>query len=202
MMEPLMTNRKWQFLLSIPIFIYFASKLIWSTSEQFLATPESTEKGNLFRERFLTPVRFVIDFWRLDENWRLFSPIIRDINFHNLAIITFADQTKMAWEIARNNPVGLTGTYHDEKWRKWSGDNMPWKSTHKNMWPDLARWVGRRFYNPANPPVSFTLCMWWTPLPKPTEKGPLQYDWSQDHMPFHTLYSGDFIYKYSDEDFK
>ncbi|MBS1998125.1 MAG: hypothetical protein JSS86_17500, partial [Cyanobacteria bacterium SZAS LIN-2] len=53
------------------------------------------------RDRLLEPVKQFWLFWGLDQNWRLFSPVIKDINFHTMAVITFEDGYRLSWELPR-----------------------------------------------------------------------------------------------------
>ena len=183
-MGSLLTNKKWQIVISICTAAYFFYVIIW-------CTPEERE----FRKRIIEPVKSVWDFWRLDQNWALFSPVIRKINFHTVAILTFEDGTKTIFEMPRMNPLCMATRFRDEKWRKWSNDCLPW-TEHKEFWPDIARFLGRRFYNPQNKPVYMSLNLWSTDIPTPESGHPRQ------PPPYHTSFNGIFEYRYTPEDFQ
>ena len=143
----------------------------------------------------MTPVLSFWNYWRLDQNWNLFSPIVRDINHHTTALITFEDGTKTLVELPRSTKFGLAGKFKDEMWRKWAGDSLPFPN-YKEFRPDLARYIGRRFYNPENPPVTLTLSWYFTRIPPPAQNRP------QNKLPYHTVSSPIFEYKFTPEDFK
>jgi hypothetical protein len=182
-MADLLVKRKWQILLSIPIALYFFYSIV------FLC-PDS-----LWRTRLVSGVSLFWNYWRLDQNWALFSPAIRDINYHTAAIITFQDGTRTVWELPRMNKLCLETTYNDEKWRKWAGDSVPWPN-YKQFWPDLARYIGRKFYNHDNQPTAMVLCLYSVKIPPPTVNQP------QSQLPYHTEYSYIFSYRYTPEDFQ
>jgi len=182
-MAELLAQRKWQLIASIPTLLYFFLLIV------FLSP------GTEWRDRITAPVMLFWNYWRLDQNWNLFSPVIRDINHHTSAIITFEDGSKTLVELPRSNQLGLAGKFKDEMWRKWAGDSLPFPS-YKEFRPDLARYIGRRFYNPANKPVSMSLNWYFTQIPPP------KVNPSQNKLPYHTVISSIFQYRYTPEDFK
>jgi len=182
-MAELLTQKKWQIIASIPTALYFFILIV-------SLTPASE-----WHERVMTPVLSFWNYWRLDQNWNLFSPIVRDINHHTTALITFEDGTKTLVELPRSTKFGLAGKFKDEMWRKWAGDSLPFPN-YKEFRPDLARYIGRRFYNPENPPVTLTLSWYFTRIPPPAQNRP------QNKLPYHTVSSPIFEYKFTPEDFK
>ena len=182
-MAELLAKRKWHIIMSIPIAVYFFCTLVFLSPK--------TE----WRDRLVDRITPFWNYWRLDQNWALFSPVIRDINYHSSAIITFQDGTKTIWDLPRMNKLYMETEYRDEKWRKWSGDSVPWPS-YKEYWPDLARYIGRKFYNPTNKPVAIVLGLYWVNIPPPAVNQP------QGELPYHSFYNRVFSYRYTAEEFK
>jgi hypothetical protein len=182
-MAELLRQRKWQIILSIPTALYFGILLV------FLSPTVE------WRDRITTFVNPFWNYWRMDQNWNLFSPVIRDINHHTSATVTFEDGTKVLIELPRSNKLGLAGKFKDEMWRKWAGDSLPFPS-YKEFRPDLARYIGRRFYNPANKPVTLTLTWYFTHIPPPAEYV------LQTKLPYHSVFSSIFEYRFTAEDFQ
>jgi len=183
-MADLLAQRKWQIIFSIPTFLYFFIVLAYLSHD--------TE----WRTRVTGSVDIYWNFWRLDQNWNLFSPIIRNLNHHEAAMITLHDGTKVLFEMPRNTKLGLAGKFKDEWWRKWASDSLPFVG-YKEFRPDLARWVGRRFYNTTDPPETLSLTFYSANFPDPT-----QTVLSQTNLPYHTAYSPVFCYRFDPEDFK
>ncbi|HMY04476.1 MAG TPA: hypothetical protein PKA48_14020 [Candidatus Obscuribacter sp.] len=168
--------------LSLAILTYLFYQITWLCEDSEL------------KKRILEPVRQTWLFWGLDENWRLFSPVIKDINFHTLAVITFEDGTKKLWELPRMKRLNYIERFKDEKYRKWCVDSLPWPD-YKEFYPDFARYVGRKFYNPANKPASLTLLLYWIEIPDPKTKfTPVAA------LPEHSKMNTVFYYRYKPED--
>lgn len=183
MSEPL-KNRKLQIVVGACTAIYFVLVLVH-------LCPKSE-----WRTRLLEPIDGFWNYCRLDQNWALFSPTIRGMNYHTMAILTFADGTKMIYEPPRMNKLSIEAKWRDEKWRKLSIDSLPWED-FKNFWPDFARYLGRQYYNPENKPVAMTLLLWWIELPLPTKQIV-----PQTQLPRHSNSNLIFEYHYAPEDFR
>lgn len=148
------------------------------------------------RDRILEPTKQTMLFFGLDQNWKLFSPDIRDINYHPLAVITFADGTRVCWQPPQINQKDLWLKFKDEKFRKWSIDSLPWPD-YKEFWPDFARFVGRQYQEDGRKPVSLSLLLFWTKIPDPkTNFCPVE------KLPKHTSPSLVFYYLYQPGDLK
>jgi hypothetical protein len=147
-------NQLTEAVLSSLIVVYLFFTVTW-------LSPESET-----RTRFLEPVKQFWLFWGLDQNWRLFSPVIKDINFHTMAVLTFEDGYRLSWELPRMKRLNYIERFRDEKYRKWCVDSLPWPD-YKEFWPDFARYTGRKFYNKANKPVSLSLQLFWIEIPAP-----------------------------------
>ena len=179
-----------QIALSALIAVYLFFTISW-------LSPESEA-----RTRIVEPIKQFWLFWGLDQNWRLFSPVIKNINFHTVAVITFEDGYRLNWELPRMKRLDYFQRFRDEKYRKWTIDSLPWPD-YKPFWPDFARYVGRKFYNPVNKPVSLTLQLYWIEIPKPETKGlgnivaPIV---PAGALPEHTKMNTVFFYRYQPGD--
>jgi hypothetical protein len=171
-------------LFSVAVCIYFFYVLLWFT-------PDSVFKTNLF-----TPIYTPWLFCGLNQSWALFSPNIRQLNYYPSAIITFEDGSKTLWEPPLMDKLSFVEQMQREKFRKWSIDSLPW-NRFKDYWVDFAKYVGRKYYNEANKPVSISLNLRWIELPNPSEKFH-----KQSELPPCTKFSTSFCYRYSNEDFQ
>jgi len=169
--------------LSVAITVYLFFTVTW-------LSPESPT-----RTRILEPIKQFWLFWGLDQNWRLFSPVIKDINFHTMAVMTFEDGYRMSWELPRMKRLNFVERFRDEKYRKWCVDSLPWPD-YKEFWPDFARYAGRKFYNKDNKPVSISLQLFWIEIPKPDDKSFVPVA----SLPEHTKMNTVLYYRYRSED--
>lgn len=169
-------------LLSFLILAYLFFTITW-------LSPESN-----LRTRILEPVKQFWLFWGFDQNWRLFSPEIRNINFHTSATLTMTNGERVVWELPRMKQMSLWQRFKDEKFRKWSIDSLPWPD-YKEFWPDFARYVGRQYCTPENKPVDLTLNLYWIEIPQPQAKLIPVKD-----LPEHTKYNTVFYYRFKPED--
>jgi hypothetical protein len=150
------------------------------------------------RTRVLEPVKQFWYFFGLDQNWRLFSPVIKDINFHTVAVLTFEDGYMLNWELPRMKRLDYLERFRDEKYRKWCVDSLPWPD-YKEFWPDFARYAGRKFYNKANKPVSLSLQLYWIEIPPPPRQAGEKIV-PVAELPEHTKMNTVFYYRYKPED--
>lgn len=163
--------------------VYFFLVIMWLCPSSELTT------------RIVAPIKFFWLFWGLEQNWKLFSPLIRNINYHTSATITFQDGTETVWEPPRMEKLSLIDKFRLEKFRKWSVDSLPWPD-YKEFWPDFARYVGRKYYVAQNPPVSLSLILHWIEIPLPEKNV------ARDSLPEHTKTSTVFFYRYRNQDFQ
>ncbi|MBU6455712.1 MAG: hypothetical protein KGS72_28335 [Cyanobacteria bacterium REEB67] len=131
------------------------------------------------------------------QHWSLFSPDVREVNYHSTALIEFADGTSKLYEFPRTNIDAKDYSTHfgGEKKRKLFGDNMPWPG-YVQFFPSIARYLARANNDPANPPRMVTV--FWhrvdTPPPDPAH-------WVyQNQMPKHIKQYTNFIYKVDPKD--
>ncbi len=98
-MFKLFDNRVVQAVLAVLTALYF-----------FLVIASLSPKTE-WSKRVNDSVEDVWNYLRLDQNWALFSPEIRAINYHTTAVVTFTDGTRMIWELPRAHesplPVSL-----------------------------------------------------------------------------------------------
>lgn len=168
--------------LSVTIALYLSLQIAWLSPDCLLRT------------RIVEPVKQFWYFWGLDQSWRLFSPEIKNINFHTVAVLTFEDGMKLNWELPRMKRLNYWERFRDEKYRKWCVDSLPWPD-YKEFWPDFARYVGRKYYQKDNKPVSLSLVLYWIEIPKPEgEIVPVS------KLPEHTRMNTVFFYRYNPGD--
>lgn len=175
-----------ELLLSLFIFTYLFYLIAWLSPE------------NETRKRIIEPINTAWLFFGLDQNWKLFSPEIKDINFHTVAILTFEDGTKKIWELPRMKRLDFWQRFKDEKFRKWSIDSLPWPD-YKEFHPDFAVYVAKKFYDPAkspkNKPVSLSLQLFWIDIPDPAK-----HFTKVENLPEHTRMNNVFFYRFKEGD--
>ena len=157
------------------------------------------------RTRIIAPIKQFWLFWGLEQNWRLFSPVIKDINFHTVAVLTFEDGMRLNWELPRMKRLDYVARFRDEKYRKWCVDSLPWPD-YKEFWPDFAKYIGRKFYTKTDRPVSLSLLLYWVPIPPPGKVGaaPASSETTAftpaSALPEHSRLSTVFYYQYKPGD--
>lgn len=182
------TRRFFEILQTIATIIFLVVTAFW-------LTPDKAPSAVL-KQAIVNPIKTFWLFWGLEQNWALFSPIIKDINYHTVGIVTRQDGSNEIWEAPRMDKLDLLERFRQEKYRKWSIDSLPWPD-HKEFWPYIARYVGRQKYRADNPPAKFTLLLFWTKIPPP-----LTSFTSRGQLPPHTSCNNVFTYEYSAEDFR
>lgn len=149
------------------------------------------------KSRIMNPVMGIWNFCGFYQRWSLFSPVIRTINHHTEAIVTFEDGTKMLWQLPRMDRMSLLQRFRLEKIRKWDSDSLPWPD-YKQFWPEFARYIGRLYFDPHNKPVQLSLYLFWTKIPTPTKNKIVD----RYELPRHTKFTPVFTYFYTPEDFQ
>ena len=133
------------------------------------------------------------------QHWSLFSPYVRDVNYHSTALIEFTDGTSKLYEFPRTNidQKDLLSHFGGEKKRKLFGDNMPWPG-YSQFFPSIARYIARSNYDAANPPKLVTVFWHQVNTPPPDPK-----HWVfRDQLPQHIYQSVNFVYKVEPTDFQ
>ena len=146
------------------------------------------------KKRLTAPADLFWNFWGFNQAWNLFSPVIRDLNYHVAATITFDDGTILTWQLPRMDHLNIYQRFRMEKFRKWDADSLPWPD-YKAFWPDFARYTGRLYCSPQHKPKQLSLYLFWTTIPAPVD--PLVDRYA---LPDHDKYSCVFTYFYKPED--
>lgn len=161
--------------------VYFTGTIIW-------VWPRCPQRDELARR--ISPV-WTFMGWR--QNWGVFAPKLRQVNYHTTATVTFRDGSTLLYELPRMEKMNLVEKYLKEKWRKWGNDNMSWPHC-RAYWPDVARWIARKFATSSNPPVQVTLNLHRVQIPPP-DKFVLRSE-----LPEHTDCKSTFIYRVKQRD--
>ncbi len=135
---------------------YFTYVVIW-------ISPEGALKSNLLP--FITPVMYGTG---IAQSWSVFSPDVREANYHETALISFQDGLLKLYEFPRMQKLDYWERFRCEKYRKMFFDCMPWPD-HQQFLPDFARYVAEANASDNNAPQTVALmhhnCR--TPLPDP-----------------------------------
>ncbi len=102
----------------------------------------------------------------LSQNWKLFSPELREINFASQAVIEFKDGTTKLYEFPRLEEMSTWEAYRRQKLCKLFQDSMPWPD-FSSFWPDVGRFIARANFDcqdRSNPPVQVSLAYNWVPV--------------------------------------
>ncbi|MCC7529862.1 MAG: hypothetical protein IT342_15170 [Candidatus Melainabacteria bacterium] len=109
----------------------------------------------------------------LSQNWKLFSPDLREINFCSHAVVEFADGTTKLYEFPRLEQMSTFDAYRRQKLCKLFQDSMPWPD-FSLFWPDVGRFIARANFersdlanqsdSASNLPVQVSLSYNWVPV--------------------------------------
>ncbi len=174
----LMKEELW---ISFFVFAYIAIILFWSGAK-FIGLSKLQEK--------ISPY---VSLFGIDQSWALFSPTIRTINLHNLAIISFADGSLKLYEWPRMDKLNILEKIKKEKYRKMFNDCLPW-SDYRVLLPAPASLLARANFNQNNPPERLLLSYFWTNIPAP--KGWI----NKAPLPEHNQLKNYFSYQVQPED--
>ena len=119
----------------------------------------------------LTPlIAPFIEATSIGQGWSVFSPDVREQNYHETALITFQDGLQKLYEFPRMQKLDHWERFRSEKFRKMFYDCMPWPD-HQQFLPDFAKFIVEANTWPGNSPhtVAFLHHSCLTPQP---EKGP------------------------------
>ena len=125
----------------------------------------------------------------IGQSWSVFSPDVREANYHETALITYKDGLLKLYEFPRMQKLDYLKRFRDEKFRKLFFDCMPWPE-YKQFLPDFAQYVADCNESPSNPPQMISLihhnCR--TPEPDPDH-------WiSRSDLPEHTVQHTYYVY--------
>ena len=150
-----------------------------------------------FKNQITTYTRPIMNTMGWTQYWGVFSPQLRDRNYHSTAVIDFADGTSKIYEFPRTklDQNDLLSHFGGEKKRKFFNDNMPWPN-YSQFLPSVARFIAKANDDPKNQPITVTLFWHLHPTPPPDPK-----HWIfRDQLPYHTQQYITFIYKIAPED--
>src|SRR5262249_34338144 len=147
------------------------------------------------RDRIVKPIFTVWTGFGLTQDWKLFCPKIRDLNFHCAAIISYADGINEVWEPTRFDTVSVPEKFLGDRMRKWCVDCLPWPD-HKEYWAGLCRYLVRSHQAEANAPTNVSLHYRWIAIPPPDHFTP------RSQLPFHTNFWHTFFYSTESQDIK
>lgn len=120
-----------------------------------------------WRNNVLQPVRPIIMFSGLWQNFEVFAPDPRKVNIHLDAEVTFADNTRTIWEYPRMDKLDYLERMVKERYRKLGMDYANWDE-NKKIWPDLARYIARQeAASRGRVPIQVVLRRHFTFIPPP-----------------------------------
>ncbi|MCW5823299.1 MAG: hypothetical protein KIT34_10885 [Cyanobacteria bacterium TGS_CYA1] len=107
-------------------------------------------------------------FFEWVQHWSLFSPGVRDHNYHETAIITFDDGSARLYEFPNMQKLDHWERFKHEKLRKMFLDNIIWTSMGW-QWaqPPVCRYLANCVSDTKNQPVAVTMIKNEIPTPKP-----------------------------------
>lgn len=94
------------------------------------------------QSRLIALVSPLTQAFNLSQNWKLFSPDLREINFCSHAVVEFADGTTKLYEFPRLEQMGIFDAYRRQKLCKLFQDSMPWPD-FSLFWADVGRFIAR-----------------------------------------------------------
>ena len=167
------------------LFFYFYSVIVW-------ISPEGP-----FKNALVYPVRPLIAATGIGQSWSVFSPEVRNTNYHETAVIYFQDGSEKLYEFPRMEKLDYLTRFRREKFRKMFCDCMPWPPYTQFM-PDFARYVARANTCPGNEPIMVTLVHNWRPMP-PADP---QHWVNRSDLPEHTIQTPLYVYYVQPEDLR
>jgi hypothetical protein len=135
----------------------------------------------------ITPI---IHTFGIGQSWSVFSPDVREANYHETALISFDDGLLKLYEFPRMQKLGLIERFRSEKFRKVFYDCMPWPD-FKQFLPDFAKYIARANSCPANQPDFVALIHHSCRTPSPENE-----PWvNRSDLPEHTIHFAYYVYK-------
>lgn len=146
------------------------------------------------RDALIKPAEPFLGAFGLWQSWNVFSPNIREENFHITASVSYQDGSVALWEFPRQERFSGIEQMRAQRFRKWINDRIK-NNTYDVVLPGAARYVARLHNDRANPPVSVALTVYSAPIPPPVPGQPVQ-------LPPHWKQSVLFTYRVLPEDLK
>lgn len=136
-------------------------------------------------------------FFEWVQHWSLFSPGVRNINYHETAVITFQDGSARLYEFHNPQKKTYWERFKHEKLRKMFLDNIIWTSMGW-QWaqPPVCRYLANCVSDVKNQPEYVTMIWNNIPTPPPDEK-----NWTKTtNLPQHTFKEVTIFYPVSPDD--
>ena len=128
-------------------------------------------------------------FADMHQNWSVFGPDLRRINYHSTATVLYDDGSIRVIDLPRPELRSLFDKIRQEKFRKYLDDSLPWPPYSGQFAPDTSRYIARRCALPGLTPVLVSLRLNWIETPRPSAHV------NRDHLPPHTRQHTYFIYR-------
>lgn len=138
-------------------------------------------------------------FFEWVQHWSLFSPGVRDHNYHETAVITFDDGTNRMYEFPNMQKMDHWERFKHEKLRKMFLDNIIWTSMGwKWAQPPVCRYLAKCTADSKNQPMHVTMIKNEVNTPPPDPK-----NWiNLTNLPQHIYKSVTIFYPVSPDDLK
>jgi hypothetical protein len=183
--RPLTSNEK----LAVTAFLLFFFVIVgaWLLDDDYVP----------FKHDLTTYTKVPMDSLGWMQYWGVFSPDMRDRNYHSTALIEFADGSNKIFEFPNTkiDQKDYFSHFGGEKKRKLFNDTMPWPAGTQFL-PSIARFIARANDDQANPPRMVTILWHLIPTIGPDPKHWLY----RDQLPHHTGQYITFIYKVEPQD--
>lgn len=122
--------------------------VIFITTAVITGTPEM----NFFHEKvksFLHPLSFAIGIW---PSWSMFAPNPARVDSKTFAEIHLRSGKVKELDIEPQYGSGFAGHLRDDRWRKFSGDNLK-NANHRAVLPLIINYLHKKF-NPSMDPIT------------------------------------------------
>ncbi|QQR58907.1 MAG: hypothetical protein IPG59_05275 [Candidatus Melainabacteria bacterium] len=138
-------------------------------------------------------------FFEWVQHWSLFSPGVRNINYHETGIITFEDGSTRLYEFPNMQKMDHWERFKHEKLRKMFLDNIIWTSMGwKWAQPPVCRYLANCVADAKNQPVFVTMIWNNIPTPPPDPK-----NWTElTKLPQHAFKEVTIFYPVAPDDLK
>jgi hypothetical protein len=167
------------------LFTYFALVIIWINPNGPLPTV------------LMPTITPIIHTFGIGQSWSVFSPDVRESNYHETALICFDDGLLKLYEFPRMQKMNYLERFRSEKFRKLFYDCMPWPD-FKQFLPEFGKYVASANYCAANPPDFVALIHHSCRTPSPEVEPWIK----RSDLPEHTFQTTYYLYKVQDKPLK
>lgn len=147
-----------------------------------------------FKEALLKRLEPLAAASNLGQNWTMFAPDTRKLNFHSTALIEFEDGSLRLVEFPRFDLMDTASKFKHAKLRKLFNDYMVNQIGEKYR-PSIARFYLQSVYDPKNMPRQLTIDFHFRKTKDPFEDGVID---KRDSVRQHLQKSTIFIYRVRD----